>query len=155
MLPHCKQRSTCNWKKNAGKNGENRMRVSNSFSARYSTFTCTHTCFTKRSPTINRDGEGVYALSIIAFFILAIAWINYVNLATARSLNRANEVGCAKSDGSIPESIDLPVSYGINHHECDQLHACADHCKDCRGSRSPNYPDGIFHSVTSTVENSG
>jgi putative ABC transport system permease protein len=56
-------------------------------------------------PDDQRDGEGVYALSIIAFFILAIAWINYINLATARSLNRANEVGVRKVMGAFRSQL--------------------------------------------------
>ena len=53
------------------------------------------------SPQELRDGDSVYALSIIALFILVIAWVNYVNLATARSLNRANEVGVRKVVGAF------------------------------------------------------
>ena len=52
-------------------------------------------------PDNQRDGDSIYALSVIAFFILAIAWINYINLATARSLNRANEVGVRKVMGAF------------------------------------------------------
>lgn len=52
-------------------------------------------------PENQRDGDSVYALSVIALFILAIAWINYINLATARSLNRANEVGVRKVMGAF------------------------------------------------------
>jgi putative ABC transport system permease protein len=46
------------------------------------------------------DGDSVYALSIIALFILIIAWVNYINLATARSFDRANEVGVRKVMGA-------------------------------------------------------
>lgn len=52
------------------------------------------------SPQDLRDGDSVYALSIIALFILVIAWVNYVNLATARSFKRANEVGVRKVVGA-------------------------------------------------------
>ncbi|MBS1543715.1 MAG: ABC transporter permease [Bacteroidetes bacterium] len=44
--------------------------------------------------------DSVYALTAIAFFILIIAWVNYVNLATAKSLERANEVGVRKVMGA-------------------------------------------------------
>ena len=52
-------------------------------------------------PDEQRDADSVYALSVIALFILAIAWINYINLATARSFNRANEVGVRKVMGAF------------------------------------------------------
>lgn len=48
-----------------------------------------------------RDGDSVYAVSIIAIFILIIAWVNYVNLATAQSFKRANEVGVRKVVGAF------------------------------------------------------
>ena len=38
---------------------------------------------------------------MIAFLIISIAWINYTNLATARSLERAKEVGLRKVLGAI------------------------------------------------------
>ncbi|MCE7063924.1 ABC transporter permease [Dyadobacter sp. CY326] len=42
----------------------------------------------------------VYTFSTIALFILLIAIVNYVNLATARSLGRAKEIGVRKAVGS-------------------------------------------------------
>ncbi|HPE77705.1 MAG TPA: ABC transporter permease [Draconibacterium sp.] len=42
----------------------------------------------------------VELLSIVAFFILAIAWINYINLTTAKSVERAKEIGVRKISGS-------------------------------------------------------
>ncbi|RIV17252.1 ABC transporter permease [Fibrisoma montanum] len=48
----------------------------------------------------NGDGNTVYLLLGIAFFIVVIAWVNYVNLATARAINRAKEVGVRKAVGS-------------------------------------------------------
>ena len=53
------------------------------------------------SPQELRDGDSVYAVSIIALFILIIAWVNYINLATARSFKRANEVGVRKVVGAF------------------------------------------------------
>ncbi len=49
---------------------------------------------------VNGDGRAVNFLLIISIFIMVIAWINYVNLSTARSLDRAKEVGVRKVMGS-------------------------------------------------------
>lgn len=50
------------------------------------------------SPNGNMDY--VYIFSIVALFILVLACINFINLATARSLTRAREVGVRKVLGS-------------------------------------------------------
>ncbi len=47
----------------------------------------------------------VYIFSVIAFFILVIACINFMNLATARSANRAKEVGVRKALGSMKTQL--------------------------------------------------
>ncbi len=46
------------------------------------------------------DGKTVYLLLGIALFIVVIAWVNYINLATARAITRAREVGVRKAIGS-------------------------------------------------------
>jgi len=50
--------------------------------------------------TDNGDIAYVYAFSIIAIFVLFIACINFMNLSTARSANRAKEVGVRKALGA-------------------------------------------------------
>jgi putative ABC transport system permease protein len=42
----------------------------------------------------------VWGLFIIALFIITIAWVNYINLSTARSVDRAKEVGVRKVTGA-------------------------------------------------------
>ncbi len=42
----------------------------------------------------------VYALGLAAIIILIIAWVNYINLATARAMDRAKEVGVRKAVGA-------------------------------------------------------
>ena len=42
----------------------------------------------------------IYVFSLIAFFILLLACVNFINLATARAANRALEVGIRKAIGS-------------------------------------------------------
>ncbi len=49
----------------------------------------------------NSDITYVYLFSAVALFILAIACINFMNLSTARSANRAKEVGVRKVLGSL------------------------------------------------------
>ncbi len=49
----------------------------------------------------NNDITYVYLFSAIALFILFIACINFMNLSTARSANRAKEVGIRKVMGSL------------------------------------------------------
>jgi len=51
-------------------------------------------------PGLNGDGKTTYLLLGIAFFIVVIAWVNYINLATARAISRAREVGVRKAIGS-------------------------------------------------------
>lgn len=50
---------------------------------------------------VNGNGRTVYFLMIIAFFILIIAWVNYINLSTARAIERAKEVGIRKAVGAF------------------------------------------------------
>lgn len=45
------------------------------------------------------------ALVIVAFAILLIAWINYINLTTARSMDRAKEVGVRKVSGASKKEL--------------------------------------------------
>ncbi|HEY9049098.1 MAG TPA: ABC transporter permease [Ohtaekwangia sp.] len=49
-------------------------------------------------PTVNR--MLLYALISLAVFILVAAWINYINLSLARSLERADEIGVRKVFGA-------------------------------------------------------
>lgn len=50
---------------------------------------------------VNGNGQRITFLFLIAIFIICIAWINYVNLTTARSVERAKEVGIKKVLGAI------------------------------------------------------
>jgi putative ABC transport system permease protein len=58
----------------------------------------------KGAPQYNLEPMGsittVYIFAVIAILILAIAIINYVNLATAKSVSRAREVGVRKVSGA-------------------------------------------------------
>lgn len=48
----------------------------------------------------NGDAKTVYFLLAIAILILVIAWVNYIDLSTAQSLERAREVGMRKIAGA-------------------------------------------------------
>jgi putative ABC transport system permease protein len=55
-----------------------------------------------RFPELSTNGniQYVYIFSAVAFFVLLIACINFMNLSTARSANRAKEVGVRKVLGT-------------------------------------------------------
>jgi putative ABC transport system permease protein len=53
----------------------------------------------------NGNQAYVYLFSVIAFFILVLACINFVNLTTARSMKRAREVGIRKVLGSYRSQL--------------------------------------------------
>lgn len=53
----------------------------------------------------NGSQKEIYFLAIIGVFILFIAWINYINLSTAKSMERAKEVGLRKVVGAIKQQL--------------------------------------------------
>ncbi|HEV3324284.1 MAG TPA: ABC transporter permease [Puia sp.] len=55
----------------------------------------------------NGSIRAIYIFGIIAVFILCIACINFINLSTARSVERAKEVGIRKTFGSEKRSLVL------------------------------------------------
>lgn len=56
-------------------------------------------------PEDQRDGDSIQALQLVGVFILIIAWVNYINLSTARSVARANEVGVRKTMGAFRSQL--------------------------------------------------
>ncbi|OEJ99554.1 ABC transporter permease [Roseivirga misakiensis] len=69
-----------------------------------------------------RTGEegamtSIYFLILIASFILVIAWINFINLSTAKAAERSREVGVKKAMGAVKRQIIiqfLTESFWIN-----------------------------------------
>ena len=54
---------------------------------------------------INSSERTVYFLSLLGLFVLTIAWINYVNLSTAKSMERSKEVGLRKVSGATKTQL--------------------------------------------------
>jgi len=54
---------------------------------------------------LNGDHKLVSFLLIISFFIIGIAWLNYINLSTAKATERAREVGIRKVLGSYKTQL--------------------------------------------------
>ena len=53
----------------------------------------------------NGDARIVTFMTVIGIFVMVIAWINYVNLSTAKVLERAKEVGVRKVMGALKEQL--------------------------------------------------
>ncbi|MEO1254044.1 MAG: FtsX-like permease family protein, partial [Bacteroidota bacterium] len=58
---------------------------------------------------INGNGNLMIYLKVIAFFILVLAWVNYVNLSTARASLRAREIAIRKVTGSSKRAISTQI----------------------------------------------
>jgi putative ABC transport system permease protein len=59
----------------------------------------------ERQPGETGSLPNIYVFSIIGLFILVIAMINFMNLSTARSMERGKEVGIRKSVGAYRSSL--------------------------------------------------
>ena len=53
----------------------------------------------------NGNARTIYFLSLLAGFILVVAWINYINLSTAKALERSKEVGLRKTVGASRKQL--------------------------------------------------
>jgi putative ABC transport system permease protein len=53
----------------------------------------------------NGDARIVQFMALIGIFVLVIAWINYVNLSTAKAMERAREVGVRKVMGAFKSQL--------------------------------------------------
>jgi putative ABC transport system permease protein len=51
------------------------------------------------------NARSVYALMAIAIFLVVIAWVNFINISGARSLERAREVGMRKVTGAFRSQL--------------------------------------------------
>ena len=56
-------------------------------------------------PEVGGSEKEIYFLTLIGVLILVIAWINYINLSTAKSVERAKEVGLRKVVGGLRTQI--------------------------------------------------
>jgi putative ABC transport system permease protein len=57
----------------------------------------------------NSDKKYLYIFSFVAFFVLVIAGINFINLATARAALRAREIGVRKAVGAYRRQLLLQL----------------------------------------------
>lgn len=65
-----------------------------------------HLTIVQEDNTISKSAEQtLYGLALIGIFILCIAWINFINLSTARAMERAREVGVRKVLGSLKSQL--------------------------------------------------
>jgi putative ABC transport system permease protein len=56
-------------------------------------------------PESQGSAQAVQVLGMIAVFIVILAWVNYINLSTARALERAKEVGIRKVAGAYRKQL--------------------------------------------------
>ena len=54
---------------------------------------------------VNGSAQSVQILFLIGLFLLLMAWINYVNLTTAKAITRAKEVGVRKTIGASQATL--------------------------------------------------
>ena len=71
---------------------------------------------------------------LIGLIILGIAWINYINLSTARSVERAKEVGVRKVLGAAKQNLvaqfmleNIIIEF-CRHRYCGDSCVCIDPC---------------------------
>jgi putative ABC transport system permease protein len=65
----------------------------------------------------NGDAKTVYFLMVVAFIILIIAWVNYINLSTVKAIFRSREVAVRKISGASRPALVrqfLTESFAIN-----------------------------------------
>jgi putative ABC transport system permease protein len=62
-----------------------------------------------RQPGTTGNLSSIYLFTIIGLFILCIACVNFMNLATARSMERAKEVGIRKVAGADRKELIRPI----------------------------------------------
>jgi putative ABC transport system permease protein len=56
-------------------------------------------------PEPTGNAKVVYYFTLIALFVIVIAWVNYINMSTARAVERGREVGIRKVMGSMKRQL--------------------------------------------------
>jgi len=87
--------------------GENLAKSNEKWSIGFQPVTDIHlkSDFSRELSSNNGDIQHVYFFSLIALFILLMAWVNYLNLSTAQSLTRAKEVDVRKYMGAMKRQL--------------------------------------------------
>jgi putative ABC transport system permease protein len=101
----------------------------------------------------NGDAKVVSILMVAAFVILVIAWLNYINLTTAKGLERAKEVGVKKVIGASKGQLMgqfLVEAFLINVASLLIAFTLYQFCQPLLGSLLPVIPDWkiIFSGTT-------
>jgi putative ABC transport system permease protein len=52
-----------------------------------------------------QSADRLYALGLVGILILLMAWINYINLSTIKSVERSKEVGIRKASGAVKNQL--------------------------------------------------
>ncbi len=65
----------------------------------------------------NGSASRINFLLAIALIIIILSWLNYMNLSTAKSLERAKETGIRKVAGALEATNYFAIPFGIHFVE--------------------------------------
>ena len=108
------------------------------------------------------SSTAVWGMLIIATLIIVIAWVNYINLTTARSMNRAKEVGIRKVSGATrPQLIRQFLTESLLMNMISLVIALPDHisCPEqfqpAGGKKPQSYPIYFPRQLPDSISKAG